>query len=212
VTVAPSAALWYQAVRAGPRPGHVVVAAGPDLPAAQIEATRIAELYADVRLLLGTEATVAATRAALNGSGVAHIAAHGRLRADNPLFSSLRMSDGPLTVYDLDTLGTAPRLVVLAACDGALSYTLAGDEVLGLAAGFLAHGTAALIGPLGFVPDGAMADLMVDLHTRLATGMSPATALVGMRATAADGPPAMRAAAASLICLGAGHSAGRTPE
>ena len=40
--------------------------------------------------------------------GVAHLAAHGRFRADNPLFSSIDLADGPLTVYDLESLEEAP--------------------------------------------------------------------------------------------------------
>ena len=46
---------------------------------------------------------------ALDGAWLAHIAAHGIFRADSPLFSSLRMHDGPLTVYDFEQL--RPRAV-----------------------------------------------------------------------------------------------------
>jgi tetratricopeptide (TPR) repeat protein len=205
VTVAPSAAHWYQAEHTRSRPGQVVIAAGPDLAAAPAEATAVAKLYDNAQVLVGPDATVNAVKAALRDSSVAHIAAHGRLRSDNPQFSSLRMFDGPLTVYDLDTVGEAPGLVVLAACDGGNSHTLFGDEILGLSAGFLAHGTAALVGPLGLVRDGAMEDLMVELHRGLRQGRSPADALVGVREMARDGSPAVQAAAASLVCLGAGH-------
>ena len=205
VTVVPSAALWYRAQRTSPRPGPVVVAAGPDLLAAQTEAVAVAKLYPDVRVLVGRDATVAAVKSALADGSIVHIAAHGRLRADNPLFSSLRMVDGPLTVYDLETLARAPRLVVLAACDGGTSHTLAGDEILGLAAGFLAHGTTALVGPLGLVRDGAMEDLMVELHSELSSGVPPAQALAAVRRTVRRDSPALRAAAMSLVCLGAGH-------
>ena len=47
---------------------------------------------------------------ALDGAPLAHIAAHGTFRADSPLFSSLRMDDGPLTVHDFERLGRAPVL------------------------------------------------------------------------------------------------------
>jgi tetratricopeptide (TPR) repeat protein len=206
VTVAPSAAHWYQAERAPARPRRAVIAAGPDLAAAPAEAAAVAKLYDNPRVLIGPAATVNAVKSALAGSGVAHIAAHGRLRSDNPLFSSLRMYDGPLTVYDLDTMREAPTVVVLAACDGGTSHTLFGDEVLGLAAGFLARGTTALVGPLGLVRDGAMEELMVELHKGLSAGRTPADALLGVRRAAAEGSPAQRAAAASLVCLGAGHT------
>ena len=98
-------------------------------------------------------------------------------------------------------------MVVLAACDGGTSLVSAGDELLGLAAGFLAHGATALVGPLGPVCDGAMADLMIELHKELRAGTPPATALARVQDAVSQGPPAMRAAAASLVCLGAGHAA-----
>lgn len=206
VTVAPSAALWYLAQQAPIRTGGVLVVAGPGLPAAPAEAAAVAARYPGAQLLVGAAATVAATRAALGHSSIAHVAAHGRFRADNPLFSSLRLTDGPLTVYDLDALPRTPRLVVLAACDGGTSLISAGDELLGLAAGFLAHGTTALVGPLGAVCDDAMSDLMVRLHQGLRAGTPPATALAEVQRAAVGEPPAVRAAAASLVCLGAGHA------
>ena len=58
--------------------------------------------------------------AALDGAELAHIAAHGHFRADNPLFSSLELHDGPLTVHDLEGLRRAPRQVVLSACESGL--------------------------------------------------------------------------------------------
>jgi CHAT domain-containing protein len=137
---------------------------------------------------------------------VAHIAAHGHLRADNPLFSSLQLYDGPLTVYDLDALAEVPQLVVLAACDGGSSAVCAGEELLGLAAGFLSLGTSALVAPLGPVGDGEVATIMVSLHARMLAGLPPATALAQVQQDAAGGGPGIIAAAAGLVCLGAGCS------
>ena len=79
----------------------------------------VAEHYPHGTTLVGDAATVQATLAAFDGAALAHVAAHGMFRADNPLFSSLRLADGPLTVYDLEGIGHAPRTVVLAACDTA---------------------------------------------------------------------------------------------
>ena len=67
----------------------------------------IAELYDDVTVLAGSSATTERVLGALDGAWLAHIAAHGNFRADSPLFSSLRMHDGPLTVYDFEQF--APR-------------------------------------------------------------------------------------------------------
>ncbi|GAA4753262.1 CHAT domain-containing protein [Modestobacter marinus] len=212
VTVSPSAALWYRAATAPPRHGGVLVAAGPGLPAAPAEAAAVAELHPTATLLVGPGATVASVRAGIGRSAVAHVAAHGHLRADNPLFSSLQLSDGPLTVYDLDSLAEVPRLVVLAACDGGSSAVCAGAELLGLAAGFLTLGTSALIAPIGPVCDGAVADLMVELHGHLRDGLLPAAALARVQQDAAGGSPGTLAAAAGLLCLGAGTSPSSLPR
>ncbi|HEU0100858.1 MAG TPA: CHAT domain-containing protein [Mycobacteriales bacterium] len=208
LTVSPSAALWHRASLRPPRAGPVTVIAGPGLPAAESEAAMIGDVYRDADVLLDTEATVPAVMAALSAAGTAHIAAHGHFRADNPQFSYLRLADGPMTVYDLESLEHVPALVVLAACDTARTSVCLGNEVLGLAAAFLGMGTSALIASLVPVADAAVAPLMVSLHERLRRGASPATALDAVQAEAlGSGSPAQVAAALGLVCLGADHPA-----
>ena len=120
---------------------------------------------------------------------MAHLAAHGELRADNPLFSSLRLADGPLTVHDLDALASAPGVVVLGACDTAASVVGAGDELLGLAAALLRLGSRSLVAPLVPVPDEETRPLLELLHAELAAGRDCAEALAAVRvATAAAAP------------------------
>jgi len=211
ITVSPSAALWHRAHTAPPQHGDVLVAAGPDLPAAPAEAVEVAALHAAARLLVGEQASVTAVEEGLSASNIAHVAAHGRFRADNPLFSSLQLGDGPLTVYDLESLPAVPRLVVLAACDGASSSVCAGEELLGLAAGFLNLGTSALIAPIGPVCDGDIAALMVELHRRLRRGVPPSVALAEVQSEARHGSAGAVAAAAGLVCLGAGHATKAVP-
>jgi CHAT domain-containing protein len=207
VTVAPSGALWLRAVGAPSRSGPTVVVAGPGLPAAAGEAGAVAASYDDVRLLTGADATAQAVLQALPRAGVAHIAAHSRLRADNPLFSSLLLADGPLSVYDLEGLSRVPPLVVLASCDTARSKVTSGDELLGLAACFLALGTGTLIAPVVPVADDDTAPLMIALHERLQAGAAPAQAVADLQQAVED--PRRRAAAASLVCLGGGRTAVR---
>ncbi len=105
VTVAPSAAAWVRARRARP-PGrrHVVLVRGPGLVTDGAEVPAVAPLYDDVTMLSDGNATSKNVPRALDGAWLAHIAAHGAFRADSPLFSSLRMHDGPLTVYDFEQL------------------------------------------------------------------------------------------------------------
>jgi len=205
ITLAPSATLWCAAQRPAVDGGPVLAAAGPDLPGAQAEVEKIARIYTDGSVSLsGTGATVAAVAGALRGASVAHFATHGRIRGDNPLFSSLLLADGPLTVYDLERLDAVPHTVVLAACDAGRSVVRAGDEPLGLSAAFLSLGTRQLVAPVVPIPDGAAVELMTGFHNLLASGMGAAEALARGQQQWAGGPPGARAAAAGFVCMGAG--------
>jgi CHAT domain-containing protein len=202
--VAPSAAAWHQA-RVGAGPGGSAVAAvvaGPDLPGAELEAAAVAEVYG-TRPLSGSAATAGATLDALRRADLVHLAAHGRLSTQNPLFSALVLADGPLMAYDLEGLDRVPSTVVLAACDSGRHVVYAGDELLGLAATFLAHGTRQLIGSVIPVPDLETAPLMVEFHRLLAAGRGAAEALAAAQQAAAAQGGAALAAAAAFICVGA---------
>src|SRR5262249_2094206 len=135
VTVAPSLAVWVDlARRPHPRRRQVVIVAGPRLRHAAAEARDLAELFPDAQVLQGQAAPVTSTVQALDGAALAHLACHGHFRSDSPLFSSLELADGPLNVYDLQNLRRPPGIVVLSACDLALSRLHPGDELLGVAA------------------------------------------------------------------------------
>jgi CHAT domain-containing protein len=196
IEVAPSIRLWWSATRSRrARPGPVLLAAGPGLAHAGREISAVARLHPGARVLRGSTATVDAVLAGLNGAALAHLACHGRFRADQPQFSQLTLADGPLTVHDLSRLPRAPRVVVLSACEAARCASVPGDELLGLAAALLALGTRTLIAPVTSVPDRATAVLMVALHRRLRAGDTPAAALAAASA-AVDVP--------GFVCLGAG--------
>jgi CHAT domain-containing protein/tetratricopeptide (TPR) repeat protein len=205
VTVAPSAAWWQRAATAGTTwrvgPGRVLLAAGPELPEGEAEVLDLAAEYADAECLTGPHATVGAVGKALDGVDLAHVAAHGTFRADQPLLSSLRLADGPITVYDLEQLKRTPRVMVLAACDAGVAAVRPGDELMGLAAALLAQGTVALIAPLFPVQDAATRPTMLALHRALRAGAAPAAALAAATAPA-NGPD--RFTAAAFVCLGAG--------
>jgi CHAT domain-containing protein len=204
ISVAPSATVWYRAVsqNAEPADGQVVLVAGPGLPGAQAEVLRLASIYPEPTYRVGTSATVERVIADLDGARLAHLATHGRLRPDNPQFSSLLLHDGALTVYDLEQLPQAPRHVVLSACNAGQGATVHGGEVLGLVSAFLALGSTALIASLLPILDPDAPTLMVDLHAGLQRNEGPAAALAAAQALARDrGDVAL---AASLVCFGAG--------
>jgi tetratricopeptide (TPR) repeat protein len=190
--VAPSAQIWLDVTArqaTGPTPSpspddrqSVVIVAGPGLVGADEEAKALADMYPDARLLSGDEAGVAEVISAIEGAGVAHIAAHSSFRADNGLWSSIQLSDGPLTVYELERLRRPPRTVVLSACQSGMSTVRPGDEIMGLVAALLSLGTTTVVASVLPLDDRASTATMVEFHRRLQTGGNPSTALAAAQA------------------------------
>ncbi|SCL39529.1 CHAT domain-containing protein [Micromonospora pallida] len=206
VTVAPSATAWLRAAgRVGPV-GPPVLVAGPRLSAAEAEVRQLGTVLPGARPLTGAAATADAVTSALNGAGLAHIAAHGRFRADNPLFSTLELADGPLTAYELERLTSPPGCVVLSACDSGRAGVRPGDEVMGFTAVLLALGTRSLVATVLPVPADLTTALMLDLHRRMRGGAGPAVALAEAQRAFDDGggTGAAHATAAAFVCFGAG--------
>jgi hypothetical protein len=199
LTVAPSAAAWVdRQVTPGRRPSRTVLVAGPRLRHAPNEIAGVGELYDRPVVLTGRQATVSAVMGALDGAAIAHLACHGHFRSDSPLFSSLELADGPLNVYELQRLARAPELIVLSACDLAISDAGPGDELLGFAAALIGMGTRTIIASVVPVPDAAAKRLMIALHRDLTAGRSAAVAL-------ARAQRALRSAQSPLagfVCLG----------
>jgi CHAT domain-containing protein len=202
-SVAPSAGAWLRghALRP-PSRSRVVLARGPGLSTDGAEVALLAELYKDATLLSGPEATAAGLLSAMDGAWLAHIAAHGSFRADSPLFSSLRMHDGPLTVYDFEQLHRSPHWLILPSCDSGVLAPAGADELLGLAASLLPLGTAGLIVSMVPVNDRAVMPLMMSLHQCLRAGQSLAEAMCSVRRDS-TGDVIEHAAAASMLALGA---------
>jgi CHAT domain-containing protein len=205
VTVAPSAAVWLRATqRRRSRGRRVVLVCGPGLDGAAAEIASLASDYPGATRLEGPDSTVAGVLAALDGAQVAHIAAHGSLRGDNPLFSALAMADGPLTAYDLERLSRAPQLVLLPACQSGGGQVLAGDEVMGLTSALFALGTRTAVATVIPVPDAATRPLMLALHDGLRRGLPVARALADAQAGTDRADPAALATAGGFVCYGAG--------
>jgi CHAT domain-containing protein len=199
VTVAPSATAWLAAVHRSRARAHsaggTLLVAGPGNQRGEQEVRAIAELHPQSTVLTGAEATPAATLAALDGRGVAHVAAHGRHQTENALFSTLELATGPVLGYDLQRLSKPPAMVVMSSCEVGLSDVRPGDESLGMASALLAAGTATVVASVSRVADDAAMEVMVRYHRAVAAGRSAATALASAR------PDEF---AAGFICLGAG--------
>lgn len=176
---------------------------GPGLSTGTAELAAIAGMYDRATVLQGESATARRVLDALDGTWLAHIAAHGTFRADSPLFSSLRMSDGALTVHDFERLRRAPYRLILPCCDSARLAVAGADELLGLTAALLPLGTAGIIASVTPVNDQATVGLMLSLHESLRQGMTTAQALCDARAAATASGPLATATAWSFVALGA---------
>lgn len=204
VTMTPSAAMWLRS-RARPRLGRrtPLLVAGPEVDGAAAELDAIKAVWPGSRRIDGAEATVEAVLDALGASDIVHVAAHGRFRSDSPLFSSLALADGALTVYDIERLNRVPTTVVLPACSAAAVDVRAGDQLLGTTAALLAAGVTSVVAPVVAIPDSTATSFTVGLHRRLAEGTAVARATAESAANMrAVGDPLSVLTATSFVCVG----------
>lgn len=203
VTVAPSASAWLRARRMRPpSPRRVALVTGPGLATKGAEIEPLVSRYPGAMLLGHGNATAAQVVTALDGAWLAHIAAHGTFRADNPMFSSILLDDGPLIVHDFERLGRAPYHLVLAGCDSGVAAAVGADELLGLVSSLMPLGAAGIAASVVPVNDIAVVPVMVALHEALQRGATLPEALLAAR-RAAGGDPLAEATAHSFLALGA---------
>jgi tetratricopeptide (TPR) repeat protein len=203
VTVAPSASTWLRARRmAPPSPRHVALVVGPGLSTKGAEVAPLRSCYPEAVLLGQGSATADKVLTALDGAWLAHIAAHGTFRADNPMFSSILLDDGPLIVHDFERLGRAPYRLVLAGCDSGVAAPVGADELLGLVSSLVPLGASGIVASIVPVNDLAAVPLMLALHDALQRGATPPEALLAAR-QANSGDPLAEATAHSFMALGA---------
>lgn len=177
VAVAPSASFWARTRISQQSSDRVVLAAGPELPGAVAEVDMLRLLHQGATVLMPPDSTVERVATQLRGAALAHLACHGTLRADNPTFSTLLFSDGPLTLHELTMRGFAPHRMVLASCDSGVGVVYEGDEMLGFVSALMARGTAGVVGTMVLLPDVDAVPLMRSLHEHIIAGATLADAL-----------------------------------
>lgn len=203
VSVAPSASVWLHARHTKPLPQRrVALIVGPGLRSKGAEVVQLSPRYPEAVMLGQGSATAEQVLSALDGAWLAHIAAHGSFRADNPLFSSLQLDDGPLTVHDFERLNRAPQRLVLSSCDSGVAAAVGADELLGLVSSLVPLGAAGIVASIVPVNDLAAVPLMLALHGALRAGATLPEALLTARETT-SGDPLAEATAHSFLALGA---------
>jgi len=158
---------------------HDLVLVAPDkmTPYINVEVQGLREILPRRLFFVGSEAREDKLRRYGQTAGKLHIAAHGIFRSDNPMFSSLKLGDSWLNLFDIFNLQLGAELTVLSACETGMSAVWEGDELLGLARGFLYAGTPSLLVSLWTVNDRSTAKLMRRFYEGLQRGLSKARAL-----------------------------------
>jgi len=155
----------------------VLAVPDPSTPAIADEAEMLRELLPNARVFVGEEASADLLKKYGPSAGKLHIAAHGVFRADNPMFSSLKLGDSWLNLVDIFNLNLGAELTTLSACETGMSALYEGDELLGLTRGFLYAGTPSLVVSLWRVNDRSTTLLMKRFYEGLLDGLSKPEAL-----------------------------------
>lgn len=140
------------------------------IPFAQQEAESIAGLFPEAHVYLGEQATIGNMTAHLPDAGLLHLSTHATFRADNPLFSALKLADGWLSVNDFYHMADMPPLVTLSACETGRYQVAVGDELMGLSRGLFAAGARTVVVSLWMVEDETTARLMQLFYAGLRRG------------------------------------------
>lgn len=169
VSASPSAALWRLCAGRPRRPASALILAHSDggrLPHTLGEAAAVAAILPG-ECHVEAAATIGALARRAPAHGVIHLAAHGEARLDNPAFAHIKLADGRLNAADVFGLDLDGALVTLSACETGRGVVTGGDEVVGLARGFLSAGASTLVQSLWRVEDRATAELMTRFYRGL---------------------------------------------
>lgn len=174
VRVLPTAAemiLASRPVRASAswRGGTVLAPLPEELPASRREADAVLRAMAGARRLVGEEATELELRRALQGHAPVHVATHGVMNAESPMFSRILLAeggdggsrdDGQLEVHELLDFRADSPLVFLSGCEtglgraGATRFSL-GEDYATLGSALLHAGVDNVVATLWRVDDEA---------------------------------------------------------
>jgi len=155
----------------------------PVLQHADDEVREICQLYPGSQPILTGEATKLQFKAHAPECEIVHLAVHGDVDPQSPLFSRLMLAptaedSGALEVREIYGLNlTKVDLVVLSACRTQLGSQSRGDVVVSLNRAFLYAGAHAVVASLWKVDDAATKFLMWSFYRHLAQGLGKGEAL-----------------------------------
>jgi CHAT domain-containing protein/tetratricopeptide (TPR) repeat protein len=151
-----------------------IVAAGPNLANADLEASAVSRILGAGEPLRGGAVTIARVIELARDASIVHLACHGLYDWEDPFESALVLADGErLTWRRVVADFKLPRapLVTLSACETGVADTFElPDEVIGLATAFLLAGASGVVSSLWAVDDAATALLMQHFYARVREG------------------------------------------
>jgi CHAT domain-containing protein len=146
-------------------------------PYIEEEGRFVAEALGGARLFLGEEATEERLKMYGPKSRFIHIATHGYFRQDNPMFSSIKLGNSLLSLFDFYQLQLSAELVTLSGCGTGMNVVIGGDELIGLVRGLLYAGAQTLMVSLWEVHDQSTAEFMRDFYSMYSETANKANAL-----------------------------------
>lgn len=180
VSFAPSAAVLLQCLdrpRHGLKTALLLGLADEQIPRVHEELDVLGNIFSKVKRCSNEAATTVALTQNSSDVDVLHLACHAQFRSDNPLFSSLKLANGWFTARDAYGLKLNCALVTLSACETGMNAVAPGDELMGLARGFLSAGSPAVMMSLWTIDDEATTELMSSFYRELVRTKSCAEAL-----------------------------------
>ena len=190
ISVVPSSTvIEYVAKKRSKNNGRLLAFANPKteyvpLGFAENEVENIEKLFQKKMVHIRKDATETRAKQESDSPDVIHFACHGEFNDKQPMQSGLLLAkggdnDGILQVHELFGLNLKnANLVVLSACDTALSKIQGGDDLVGLSRGFIYAGTPSLMATLWQVDDRSTSMLMKRFYENwLQKGLSKPEAL-----------------------------------
>lgn len=179
------------------RPRMTVFTPFPDeLPGSRAEARRIEAAIPGSVVISAEAATERRLRSALSAGDMAHVATHGSLVVESPLFSRIDLAsggedpadDGVLEVHEVLSQPVTSPLVFLSGCETGLGRAWSdrftrGEDYATLAQAFLYSGARQVVATLWPIEDEGAAAFAGAFYERLAEGKTASEALAAARRT-----------------------------
>ncbi len=108
---------------------------------------------------------------------ILHLAMHGEVDHENPLYNRLQFDNGDLTSGEISALNIRSNLAVLSACNTGFGKIETGEGVMSLARAFHFVGVPAIIMSLWKVPDKETSLVITEFYKSIAKKNSKSTAL-----------------------------------